>query len=357
MLVGDADQLTSVGTGSVMMDWAEALEADPRGDLARLSHCFRADTTLVPIHEAVRAGDPASFSRRDVRRAGAWSFEQPPNSRHSGESRNDVSFSRFPHVAGNGRPAASWHRVADAAALRRRLHAWARELAQSIAELDPVRPVEVDCETLLAHLGTTAPAAAPVRPARGAVRRARRLRSHRRAPSRLQRTCAWAQANWYPGRAVLITRNDHAARLYNGDVGLCVRVKGENGDPLLRVAFDPAPDAARAGQAAPVARLFDPNTLPAHEDAFALTVHKSQGSEMTGLSPRRRRPMPIPRCSRARPSSTGLSRARHSLELWSCDASAEKAIATVLERFGRLAERVVGETAGWCPVGSSQGKA
>src|SRR5690606_41319793 len=61
VLVGDADQLTSVGTGSIMMDVVKALETDPRGDLVRLAHCFRADITLVPINEAVRCGGMQAF--------------------------------------------------------------------------------------------------------------------------------------------------------------------------------------------------------------------------------------------------------------------------------------------------------
>ena len=43
ILVGDADQLTSVATGSVLMDIVAALESDGGGDLVRLHHSFRAE--------------------------------------------------------------------------------------------------------------------------------------------------------------------------------------------------------------------------------------------------------------------------------------------------------------------------
>lgn len=70
---------------------------------------------------------------------------------------------------------------------------------------------------------------------------------------------------WYPGRPVMVTRNDHALRLYNGDVGLCLA----NSDGELQVWF-PADEQPRA---------FAPGRLPAHESVFAMTVHKTQGSE------------------------------------------------------------------------------
>jgi exodeoxyribonuclease V alpha subunit len=67
------------------------------------------------------------------------------------------------------------------------------------------------------------------------------------------------------GRLVLVTRNDHALRLYNGDVGLMTERDGAT------LAFFLGEDGT--------ARWLSPSRLPAHEMAFAMTVHKSQGSE------------------------------------------------------------------------------
>ncbi|HWU70350.1 MAG TPA: ATP-binding domain-containing protein, partial [Pseudoxanthomonas sp.] len=53
--------------------------------------------------------------------------------------------------------------------------------------------------------------------------------------------------------------------LFNGDVGICLA--DEAGTPL---AWFPGADGVRA---------FHPAALPAHESAFAMTVHKAQGSE------------------------------------------------------------------------------
>lgn len=72
---------------------------------------------------------------------------------------------------------------------------------------------------------------------------------------------------WYRGRPVMIRRNDYAARLYNGDVGVaCADAEGR-----LGVYF---PDAAGRLRRYATARVS-----ASCESAFAITVHKSQGSE------------------------------------------------------------------------------
>ncbi|GBC62050.1 exodeoxyribonuclease V subunit alpha [Desulfonema ishimotonii] len=73
---------------------------------------------------------------------------------------------------------------------------------------------------------------------------------------------------WYTGRPVLITRNDYLLKLFNGDVGIALPDPESGGD--LRVFF-PAGDGAF--------RKISPVRLPDHETVFAMTVHKSQGSE------------------------------------------------------------------------------
>jgi exodeoxyribonuclease V alpha subunit len=71
---------------------------------------------------------------------------------------------------------------------------------------------------------------------------------------------------WSAGRAVLVTRNDPLLQLANGDVGIAL----PEASGALAVWFRAADGGMRA--VAPV-------RLPAHETAFAMTVHKAQGSE------------------------------------------------------------------------------
>jgi exodeoxyribonuclease V alpha subunit len=81
-----------------------------------------------------------------------------------------------------------------------------------------------------------------------------------------------AASGWYPGRPVMVTRNDYALGLMNGDVGITLPlpVPGEPQRALPRVAFE----ASDGG-----IRWILPSRLPEVETVFAMTVHKSQGSE------------------------------------------------------------------------------
>jgi exodeoxyribonuclease V alpha subunit len=74
-----------------------------------------------------------------------------------------------------------------------------------------------------------------------------------------------ARERWYIGRPLLVTENDRELRLYNGDTGVVV----ETADDRVLAAFE------RGG--APV--LYSPSRLGAVETVYAMTIHKSQGSQ------------------------------------------------------------------------------
>jgi exodeoxyribonuclease V alpha subunit len=75
-----------------------------------------------------------------------------------------------------------------------------------------------------------------------------------------------AEGGWFHGQPVLVTANAPALDLYNGDVGVVLR----DGGGALRAWFRTADGGTRG---------LAPARLPAHEPAFAMTVHKAQGSE------------------------------------------------------------------------------
>jgi len=81
---------------------------------------------------------------------------------------------------------------------------------------------------------------------------------------------------WYEGRPVLMTRNDYGLGLMNGDIGIALKLPEregpEAGKHVLRVAF-PRND----GQGG--VRFVLPSRLNDVETVYAMTVHKSQGSE------------------------------------------------------------------------------
>jgi exodeoxyribonuclease V alpha subunit len=83
---------------------------------------------------------------------------------------------------------------------------------------------------------------------------------------------------WYEGRPVLVTRNDYSLGLMNGDIGIALRLPEPPDSPgaiprqVLRVVF---PRNDGSGEL----RYILPSRLSSVETVFAMTVHKSQGSE------------------------------------------------------------------------------
>ena len=71
---------------------------------------------------------------------------------------------------------------------------------------------------------------------------------------------------WFPGRLLLVTENSYRHGLFNGDVGICL----PDADGTLLAWFAGGSEGVRA---------FHPAALPTHDSAFAMTVHKAQGSE------------------------------------------------------------------------------
>lgn len=131
-------------------------------------------------------------------------------------------------------------------------------------------------------------------------------------------------AIWYTGRIVIVTRNRPELGLYNGDVGICL--PDPTGAPA--VAFD----AGGALRWQPVRQM------PAHEDAFAITVHKSQGSEFDTVA---LVPAPAGHGLNTRELLyTGATRARSALVVWAGADAIEDGATRRTERHGRLADRI-----------------
>jgi len=111
------------------------------------------------------------------------------------------------------------------------------------------------------------------------------------------------QQRWYRGRPVLITVNDYNMKLFNGDVGIIFPDPEGSGNPR---AFFPALDGG--------VRKVSPVRLPAHETAYAMTIHKSQGSEFDRIH------MLLPGNDSAILTReliyTGITRAKNRVDIW-----------------------------------------
>ena len=89
-------------------------------------------------------------------------------------------------------------------------------------------------------------------------------------------------------------------------------------------------------------RAWRPSMLPGHEDAFALTVHKAQGSEFDRVL------LALPEHG-ARVLSrellyTGLTRCRREIALWASEAALRAAVGRRAQRWSGLAERLSNRT-------------
>jgi len=135
--------------------------------------------------------------------------------------------------------------------------------------------------------------------------------------------------SWYEGRPVLVTRNEYALGLVNGDIGMTLRIPiGQMNAPTgpLRVAF-PRPEGG--------VRFVSPSRLNAIETVFAMTVHKSQGSEFDHVSlvlPDKVNPIVTRELV-----YTGVTRAKHWLSMLVADDEVlNQAITRRIERSGGL---------------------
>jgi exodeoxyribonuclease V alpha subunit len=131
------------------------------------------------------------------------------------------------------------------------------------------------------------------------------------------------EGRWYRGRPVLITQNDYDLGLYNGDTGIVLPDPDLGGE--LRV-FIPLPDGSF--------RRLHPLRLPEHQTVYAMTVHKSQGSEFDRvllILPDRDSPVLTRELI-----YTAVTRARKRVEVWGHEDVFVRAVSRRIERTSGL---------------------
>ena len=134
---------------------------------------------------------------------------------------------------------------------------------------------------------------------------------------------------FYPGRPILVTRNDPRVGLSNGDTGIVLR----DPDGRIRVWFPELQDAEGRR------RLVAPVRLPPHESFFAVTVHRAQGSEYDEVAV-----VPGPAESRVATREllyTAVTRARRRVVVHGSEESVTAAVERTTERSSGLRDALV----------------
>ncbi|MEN8244341.1 MAG: exodeoxyribonuclease V subunit alpha [Thermodesulfobacteriota bacterium] len=138
---------------------------------------------------------------------------------------------------------------------------------------------------------------------------------------------AGGRSIWYHGRPVLIRKNDYQLELFNGDMGVILQ-DGDNPENLF--AYFKRNDGE--------IRRISPLRLPEHETAYAMTIHKSQGSEFDEVL------MVLPENDTPVLTReliyTGITRARRNLSILSPESAIRLAVARSIERTSGLRDRL-----------------
>jgi exodeoxyribonuclease V alpha subunit len=129
----------------------------------------------------------------------------------------------------------------------------------------------------------------------------------------------------YPGRPVLVTENDYELGLYNGDIGVFVTAPGSE---RLTAAFERNAELV----------TFSPTRLDAIETVYAMTIHKSQGSQF--LTAAVLLPDPASRILTRELLYTAVTRARERLILVGTEEMVRAAVARPVARASGLGERL-----------------
>ncbi|MDH1132671.1 exodeoxyribonuclease V subunit alpha, partial [Stenotrophomonas maltophilia] len=318
ILLGDPDQLPSVEAGDVLSAILRASGdgIGTRADDAQALQGLLAPATLQP------QATPRAFAGRRVqlqrgyRQSDALDLAPLAHAVREGDSGTALQLLRGGSLAG-----VHFHE----------------------GEADPLRGQR---EHLLGHWRALADAADPAL----ALQQAGRLRvltALREGPqgarglnSRIEQLLAGNTPGYFQGRLLLVTENSYRHRLFNGDIGICLR----DGSGAM-VAWFP-------GDSVDQPRAFHPAALPAHESAFAMTVHKAQGSEFDEVW------LQLPRQDSRVLSRelvyTGLTRARQVLHVAGSAEVLQAALKRHASRLGGLAWRLGAEDVIELPTRSEQ---
>lgn len=320
ILIGDRHQLASVEAGSVLADLVEGLE--PTGAVVRLRHSRRFQGGIARLAGAVLEGKPAEF-------ADPSDPVPPPGGKEAESGQRDVCRLMVPRHPLSTQPAQPL--------LGSQTRPAPRDPLASLVDLSLGPEGMEPLWRVLLHLTPDRWDEVAIGQALELLDRFRVLCGVRRGPLGVEacnqaieeelRRRGWVRSDHphYQGQAVMVTRNLTDIGLYNGDLGLVIQ--STTGPRMAWLD-------GRSLRSVSCARLSS------WETAFALTVHKSQGSEFDHVA------LVLPENSGPGLCRellyTGITRARKRLWLQASSSALIHAASHPLVRLGGLSERLRG---------------
>lgn len=305
ILLGDHQQLASVESGSILQDIGRAVSLD-QGYSAPFCQTFQsmAGSTLSKAESDPGAlRDAVVMLLKNHRFGEGNGIAALSDAIRTGDAEaalNMLETARYEEI--------SWHRHIDVEALLESLHPHVQQVitAQSAKEalerfhtcrvLTGLRRGPMGCETI-----------------------------NDRLDRELRAASEKSMGPYYSGQPILITENDYQVKLYNGDIGMVW-----SSDQGLRVAFPDTQDGMLC---------VSPARLPAHQTAWAMTIHKAQGSEFGHVM------IVLPPTGHAlsmRPLIyTAVTRAQRHVTLWGSADQIQSAIQTPAHRHSGLTQRLL----------------
>ncbi len=306
IVLGDKDQLASVEAGAVLHSLCAGPDACSPAAAERL--CTLTGYEMPNVADVPPLADAIAFLRRRYRFAADSAIAALADAAR--DQRVDAALGVLANADGDE---AQWYADADYGSM-------VVALADRYEELLRAAQAGATPENLYAMLRRQGVLCAHRTGPYGAETLNRAIESELR-----RRGAILEPGSWFPGRPVMVRRNDYAARLYNGDLGIVCA----DADGRLGVYF---PDAS--GEL----RRFPPARLPGCDSAFAMTVHKSQGSEFESVD------FVLP-AQRSRILSrelfyTAVTRAIRQVRIWGSADIVRASLTTPVVRDSALAERL-----------------
>ena len=278
VLLGDKDQLASVEAGAVLGDLCRDAQAG-RYSASTAAYALAATGEPIPKDYLQTASTAPALAQHTVMLRESRRFSGPIGALALAVNQGDAPAAQQRLAQDSNGALASYEGVNPVAAVRLALEGRAGAPGGYSAYLDGMndRPAAGDAvaHTQWVHRVLTAfdrfRLLCAVREGEwGAAGLNQAVQAALQRDKRLS-----VRGEWYIGRPVMVTRNDPALGVFNGDIGITLPAAvapdatGADATPRLRVYFADGPQLRSVG----VGRL-------AHvETAFAMTVHKSQGSE------------------------------------------------------------------------------